>query len=125
MRPDKLDSIVHRYVAAWNETDAVSRAEIIARCWAIGGIYIDPSVHVVGRDALSNHIAQVQARRPGARIEFVSDIDAHHSVFRFDWRVVRADGKSGLTSTDFGEISDDGFLSKIIGFFGPVPRGNR
>jgi SnoaL-like domain len=120
---DRIGSIVQRYVAAWNETDVVSRADMIESCWAIGGIYIDPSVHLVGRDALSLHITSVQARRPGARVELVSGIDAHHQVLRFEWRVVQSDGTCGLTSTDFGEVSDDGLLSKIIGFFGPAPHG--
>lgn len=94
-------------------------------CLAIGGIYIDPSVHLFGRDALSLHITSVQARRPGASVELVSGIDAHHQVLRFEWRVVQSDWTCGLTSTDFGEVSVDGLLSKIIGFFGPAPHGDR
>jgi hypothetical protein len=74
-----------------------------------------------GRDALSRHIAAVQAGRPGARLEFMSGIDVHHNLVRFLWRLVRADGTCGDTSIDFGEIGPDGRLVRIIGFFGPPP----
>ena len=61
---------------------------------------------------------QVQASRPGARLEFMSGIDVHHNVVRFLWRLVRADGTCGDTSIDFGEVGPDGRLVRIVGFFG-------
>jgi hypothetical protein len=94
---------------------------LLEQCWNDGGIYVDPKVSLSGRDALSRHIATVQAARPGARLEFMSGIDVHHNVVRFLWRLVRADGTCGDTSIDFGEVGPDGRLVRIIGFFGPPP----
>ena len=87
-----------------------------------GGVYVDPKVSLAGRDVLSRHIATVQAARPGARLEFMSGIDVHHNVVRFLWRLVRADGSTGDISIDFGEVGQDGRLTKIVGFFGEAPK---
>ena len=112
---------VTRYMAAWNEADAAIRQTLLEQCWADDGVYVDPNVQLAGRRQLSQHIAKVQATRPGARVEFMSGIDIHHHVVRFLWRLVRPDGTVGDTSIDFGEIGPDGRLTKIIGFFGEAP----
>ena len=118
----KAAELVTQYVAAWNEVDPAAREALLKQCWADGGVYIDPNVELAGREALSQHIARVQAARPGARLEFMSGIELHHNVVRFLWRLVRADGTYGDTSIDFGEIGSDQRLVKIIGFFGPAPQ---
>jgi SnoaL-like domain len=109
------------YVAAWNEPDAAVRLEILERCWADGGAYVDPTVELRGRSALCEHISKVQAGRPGARIEMMSGVDLHHHVVRFLWRLAHADGRAGETSIDVGEVDGDGRLTKIVGFFGEAP----
>lgn len=116
-----IAEIVRQYIAAWNETDAAKRKTLLAGCWAEDGVYVDPNVEVFGRDNLSRRIAEVQAGRPGAYLEFMSGIETHHNVLRFLWRLVRADGTRGDTSIDIGEIGSDGRLIKMIGFFGPAP----
>ncbi len=121
MDSGEIASRVTEYMAAWNEADGVERRRLLERCWAADGKYVDPNVELTGRDALSEHIAKVQAGRPGARLEFTSGIEVHHHVLRFEWRLVRADGTLGDTSIDVGEIGPDGRLMKIIGFFGSAP----
>jgi hypothetical protein len=118
MDHDEAVEIVTKYMAAWNEADGARRNALLEQCWVDGGIYVDPGVELAGRDALAQHIAKMQAGRPGARVEFMSGVDVHHRVLRFLWRLVRADKSFGDTSIDFGEIGRDGRLIKIIGFFG-------
>ena len=101
--------------------DEAARLALLARCWSERGRYVDPNVDLEGRAALAQHIAKVQASRPGARLEFMSAIDVHHNVVRFLWRLVRADGTAGDVSIDFGEVDEDGLLVRIVGFFGPAP----
>jgi hypothetical protein len=113
---------VLEYVAAWNEPDAATRLEILERCWADDAAYVDPNVELRGRSALCEHISKVQAGRPGARIEMMSGVDAHHRVVRFLWRLVRADGSFGEASIDFGEVDANGRLTMIVGFFGEAPK---
>ena len=121
MTKSDTGEIVRQYIAAWNETDAAARDALLAACWAENGVYVDPNVEIIGRTNLSRRIAEVQAGRPGAYLEFMSGVDAHHSVLRFLWRLVRGDGSRGDTSIDIGEIGPDGRLTKMIGFFGPAP----
>ena len=122
MDKDKIANVVTLYMAAWNEPDAVTRHALLEQCWADGGVYVDPNTEQTGRDALSQHIAKVQAGRPGARLEFMSGSDIHHNVLRFEWRLVRSDGTRGDTSIDFGEVGPDGRLVKMTGFFGAAPK---
>ena len=42
------------------------------------------------------------AVEPGARLEFMSGIDVHHTMVRFLWRLVRGDGTRGDTSITIG-----------------------
>jgi hypothetical protein len=112
---------VNNYMEAWNEADEAKRLALLARCWSDRGRYVDPNVDLEGRAALAQHIAKVQASRPGARLEFVSGIDVHHDVARFLWRLVRADGTRGDISIDLGEVNENGLLVQIVGFFGPAP----
>ncbi|MBB5051691.1 hypothetical protein HNQ36_001645 [Afipia massiliensis] len=121
MDTGSIATVVRQYLAAWNETDAAARQKLLAQCWADGGVYVDPRADLSGRVELNNHIAKIQAGRPGAQLEFMSGIDIHHNVVRFLWRLVQANGTAGDTSIDFGEIGPDGRLVKIIGFFGPAP----
>ncbi|MBR1214385.1 nuclear transport factor 2 family protein [Bradyrhizobium sp. JYMT SZCCT0180] len=121
MDDNAIKEVVTQYMAAWNEPDAAARQALLERCWSDGGVYLDPRVSLTGRDELARHIAAMQASRPGARLEFMSGIDAHHSVVRFLWRLVRADGSCGDVSIDFGEVGPDGRLVRIIGFFGAPP----
>jgi len=121
MDENAIKQVVTQYMAAWNEPDAASRLALLERCWADGGVYLDPRASLAGRDELARHIGSIQASRPGARLEFMSGIDVHHNVVRFLWRLVRADGSCGDVSIDFGEVGADGRLTKIIGFFGAPP----
>lgn len=121
MTRGSMQEAVERYLAAWNEPDALVRRELIGQCWAVGGVYVDPNVRLVGAADLSNHIENVRSQRPGARLEFVSGIDCHHNVLRFLWRLVSIDGTVGATSIDFGEVGTDGKLVLIAGFFGSPP----
>jgi hypothetical protein len=121
MDGNAITMVVTHYMAAWNEREAAARHPLLERCWSDGGVYVDPNVSLIGREALGAHIATVQASRPGARLEFTSGIDVHHNVVRFLWRLVRPDGTCGDTSIDFGEVGPDGRLVKIVGFFGAPP----
>jgi SnoaL-like domain len=121
MDKSAITKTLTQYMAAWNEPDDTARRALLAQCWSDNGVYLDPNVSLHGREALAQKIGEVLAGRPGARLEFMSGIDVHHNVVRFLWRLLRADGTSGDTSIDFGEVGADGRLVKIVGFFGPAP----
>src|SRR3546814_9016249 len=114
-----LDDLVTAYCAACNETDPASREAMLAAIWAEDGIYSDPTVQTVGRRELSAHIGRVLARNPDSRILRTSRADSHHGLLRFTFARVLTNGEVLRDGVDFGEVSGDGTLIRIAGFFGP------
>lgn len=121
MSAPKSGRTVRAYADAWNETDADKRMALLEASWAEAGVYVDPTVELSGRKALSDHIAAMQAKRPGARIVLASGTDEHHGQLRLRWRLDSSDGVQGAESVDFGMLDQDGRLYRVVGFFGAPP----
>jgi hypothetical protein len=118
-----VTELIDRYCRVWNEADSSVRGELLASLWGSNATYTDPSVHTASAYELLAHIAAVRARRPGASVVRTSAVDVHHSVARFAWRVVQADGTALPEGIDIAFISSDGSrIERIIGFFGPIAR---
>ena len=121
MNDNTFEETVNRYMAAWNEPEAAARQALLEQCWSDDGVYFDPRVHADRSGRTRPPHRRDPGARAGARLEFMSGVDAHHNVVRFLWRLVHADGSRGEVSIDFGEIGLDGRLARIIGFFGAPP----
>jgi len=115
-----LSSVVASYAAAWGEPDRTKRQQLLERVFAADGTYTDPTVDLPNRAALVEHIDQFLKRSPGSKIEPTSVVDTHHGSLRFAWRLVLADGKVAAEGLDFGELTPDGRIKRIVGFFGPL-----
>ena len=118
------EEIVLAYGAAWTETDEGKRRALLEKSWAENGTYTDPTVEVVGREALVQHIGGFHQRFAGHRIHLTSGVDEHHSRLRFTWAMVNPEGSRVSEGIDFGEVGSDGRLIRITGFFGlpsPIP----
>lgn len=121
-----VTTLIDRYCQVWNEGDPSIRADLLASVWATDATYTDPSVHTSNGQELLNHIAGVRARRPGATVQRTSAVDTHHTVARFAWHVLQADGTSLPEGLDIAFISSDGSrIERIIGFFGPLLRARK
>ena len=116
-----LRDVIEAYGAAWNEPEEQERRRLLERSWADDGTYTDPTAHVARREALVRHIAGFQQQMPGSRVVLTSGVDEHHRMFRFTRRLVGPDGTPMFDGIDFGEVSADGRLQRIVGFFGPSP----
>jgi hypothetical protein len=114
----ELEKLVSTYCEAWQELDAARRRELLKKVWAEDGIYTDPTVETNGIEELVAHIGAVQRTYPGLRIERTTFIDRHHHVLRFKWCMVLSDGRRLPEGLDVGQLSQDGKLQRIIGFFG-------
>jgi hypothetical protein len=116
-----IQSLIDRYCEAWSLPEPAARADALREVWADGATYTDPTAQTTGADALLDHIAQVHAAYPGARIERTSAIDAHHGMARFAWQMTLADGSRLPEGLDVARLSADGTrLESIVGFFGPL-----
>ena len=115
------DSAVVVYCAAWNTDASPERDRLLARVWTADGVYSDPNpTRTVGRAALSDTIAALQNRYPGARFR-CSAPQVHHSAMRTTWIFRKADGSEIARGMDFFELAGDGRIRRVTGFFGPPP----
>ena len=91
------------------------------RVWTPDGVYSDPNpTRTVGRAALSDTIAALQHRYPGARFR-CSAPQVHHQAMRTTWIFRKPDGSEIARGTDFFELAEDGRIRRVTGFFGAPP----
>ena len=119
---ETIEKLVDSYCTAWSADDPAKRLALLAEVWEETGVYVDPTAVCTGRNELAEHIGKVQQRYPGAKVIRTSVLDRHHDLLRFAWKMVLADGKSLPEGVDFAELSEDGKLQRIVGFFGPLGR---
>ena len=114
--PAAAELVVAGYIAAWSEPDAAAREALLASVWAEDGAYTDPTAHVTGRAALSAHIGGFLQANPGARFTLDRPHEHHHTHVRFYWTLRFANGVT-VPGMDYGELSAEGKLARIVGFF--------
>jgi hypothetical protein len=124
-RVSSPESTVESYCQAWGTADRAAREKLLAQVWTPDGIYTDPAPTVArGRTALSDEIATFLHKNPGSHFQ-CSTPQIHHQTMRFAWVLLRADGTQWTEGMDFGELSADGRIRRIVGFFGPLPTVRR
>ena len=117
-----INETVAGYIAAWNETDAGARRDIIARTWSDDGGYLDAHREGAGHAAIDGMIAAVQERFPGYRFRLSSGIEAHHDRIRFSWTAGGTDhAPLYFAGTDFAVLAADGRLRAVTGFIDAMP----
>jgi SnoaL-like domain len=116
-----VTATVDTYLSAWNETDPDRRAELVGQVWAEDGTLTDPPLAAAGRPAISDLHAALQGQFPGHAFRRSSAVDAHHDRFRVGWELVGPDGTVALAGLDVGELTEDGRLRAVTGFFGDLP----
>lgn len=114
---DELNTVIHRYIQAWNESDAERRQELVAGTWTEDGSYLDPLMAGRGHDSIATMIGLAQERFPDHRFELSFGPDAHNDRVRFAWRLYGPEGAAPVAAgVDFGTVSDDGRLESVTGF---------
>lgn len=120
LAPDHTTT-VDAYFDLLNETDPAVRARLVTEVWTEDGAFYDPLHEATGHDALVEMVAAVQAQFPGQRFARTSGIDGHHGLVRFGWELRAEDGTTTVAGLDVGIVAPDGRLTRIAGFFGPLP----
>lgn len=121
----ELSELIAHYTDAWNQPDRARREQLLELVWDEQGTYTDPLGFVAGRGAFVDHIGAFIQQYPGSRLERTSEIDAHDRYFRFNWRMLKADGTLFVEGVDFGELSPSGQLQRLVGFFGALAAKGR
>jgi hypothetical protein len=112
--------IADRYLAIWNERDAITRRARIAQLFADDATYADPMMHGSGIDGIDGMIATAQQQFPGYRFSLHGTPDGHNNVVRFSWTLAAeaAGGDSAPVAkgSDIAYIDGRGRLLKVTGF---------
>ena len=116
-----VTTVVHNYIAMWNEPDAQRRRAIIAQTWADDASYLDPLQTGDGRDGIDAMVAGAQQQFPAHRFELSAGPDAFADRVRFAWRLVPDGGEQAVAAgVDFATLGPDGRLQTVTGFLEPV-----
>ncbi|CAG2136521.1 nuclear transport factor 2 family protein [Ralstonia mannitolilytica] len=113
------DTLVERYIAAWNATDAAQRRTLVAQTWTESATYVDPLMQGTGHDGIDGLIAGVQAKFPGFRFARDGGVDVVQDTLRFRW-TLGPDGQALVKGTDFVRIAD-GRMQAVTGFIDQMP----
>ncbi|MFL5252262.1 MAG: nuclear transport factor 2 family protein [Rhodopila sp.] len=117
-----VNQIVANYIAAWNETHADRRRNLIAQTWSDGGGYIDAHREGEGHTGIDAMIAGVQQVFAGYRFRLCSKIETHHDTVRFSWQAGGTDGAPlFFAGTDFAMLAPDGRFRTVTGFVDAMP----
>jgi hypothetical protein len=116
-----VDRTLVDYFAAWNETNADERRQLLQRSVSDHAELIDPTGRWQGFDGLSKRIANYHAAAPGTMVVPASGVDAHNSVERYAWKIVDPSGNEIMEGLDIAERDADGRLQRIMMFHGPLP----
>jgi hypothetical protein len=114
-----ITTVIHNYIAAWNEADPGRRGAIVGETFADDATYLDPLMSGEGQDGIDAMIAAAQQQYPGDRFELAMGPDAHNDRVRFAWTLVGADGPVA-GGVDFATVADDGRLRAVTGFLEPA-----
>ena len=114
--PESLDHML----AAWNERDPERVRGHIEKALAPDVEFIDPGIVARGLDEFEANVHEVHQRIPGADYLRVSGVDGHHDCYRYHWEI-RRDGELLLPGFDVTEVDDQGRVTRVLGFFGPMP----
>lgn len=116
-----LETTIDTYLEAYAESDAPRRDELVSKVWTADGELIDPPFDAQGHDAISAMADAVLGHYPGHTFRRTSGIDAHHRFARYGWALVAPDGSVAVAGVDVAEVTDDGKIVRVTGFFGDLP----
>jgi SnoaL-like protein len=113
-------TLVHTYIAMWNEPDSARRRELVAETVTDDAAYVDPLMEGAGIDGITAMIGAAQAQFPGHRFTLLSGPDHHHDRIRFSWSLAADGAAPAAIGVDFASLAEDGRMRSITGFLEPA-----
>lgn len=109
------------YQAAWNVADSAERDRLLSSSFAAEGHYVDPTVDAPSRAALAQNIVNFRDKLPGAAVTAASDVVVEGGVAHFRWLTTGLFGLVNVEGMDIVFVDDNGVITFVGGFFGPLP----
>ena len=116
-----VQSVIERYIDAWNETDANRRREMIASVFSEDATYTDPLAAVRGHAAIDQFVAAAQAQFAGLQFSLAGPIDAHHDQARFTWHLGTLGAAEPVVIGFDVAVLNHGRVREVYGFLDKVP----
>jgi hypothetical protein len=117
MSAEAVKSVIDTYVSAWNETDANALQTRLADCWDASGVYTDPNIQTKGRKQLADYMLGFHQNVPSATFVLTDNVVSHHGQLHIRWELVGPNRQILQNGNSFGEVSADGKLARMTGFF--------
>jgi uncharacterized protein YndB with AHSA1/START domain len=111
-------ALVDRFFACWGETDPAKRRAELAAVAAPELAFRDPYSCTSGLDDLSAHIAASQRFMPGVVLQRKGDPRQCQGMALVDWSVNGPDGEERAAGTNAFEMTADGRIARVTGFWG-------
>ena len=112
--------VLQRMMAMWNERDLEKVRGYIDEIFCEDVLFIDPGNSITGHDAFEEMVRAFRTRFPNADLSHSSGFDQHHGLVRYHWKI-HQNGQLLIEGFDVAEIGQDGRVSRVEGFFGPMP----
>lgn len=113
--------VLEHMMAMWNETDLTKIPAHVDAVFSEDVVFIDPANSIVGRDAFVAMVKEFRTTNPDAVCSRASGVDSHHGLHRYHWEI-HSGGKLLLPGFDVTEVNEAGRVSRVEGFFGPIPK---
>ncbi len=110
-----------RFFALWGETDAARRRSELESIAVDTLAFRDPYSCTEGLDDLNAHIAAAQRFMPGVVLERHGEARQCQGTALVDWVVKAADGSSRARGTNVFDLTPDGRLARVTGFWVDSP----
>jgi SnoaL-like domain len=117
---DNAQTVVERYLEAFNETDADRRATLLETLYDADSVYTDPHVEARGPGQIGAFIEQTQERFPGHSFALHGPVDAHHGQARFQWQAGPQEEPCRYVGFDV-IVAEDGRIRSVYGFIDAAP----
>lgn len=116
-----METLVQRYIDAWNETDPQARRALVERLYTPDAGYTDPLVDARGREQIDATIGAVQQQFAGLVFSLAGPVDSHHDTARFQWHLGAPGADEPLVIGFDVAVARDGQLHQVYGFLDKVP----
>lgn len=109
--------------AAWNERDLSKVRDHLEQALSPDVEFIDPTIITRGIDEFEQNVREFRTKYPQADIRRSANLDSHHQLHRYSWEI-SVNSKVFLMGMDVTETNAQGKVTRVLGFFGPLPSVN-
>jgi uncharacterized protein YndB with AHSA1/START domain len=109
--------VIDQWFAAWAETDAGKRRELLEACAVPEITFHDPFSALSGYEDLESHIAAAQRFMAGSSVSRAGEPVVSHADALVRWEMRTAGGQIGGRGSNAVTFAPDGRLRRVVGFW--------